>query len=295
VRAVRIFPLVLALGLALLSPAAAQQRAGQAGGCTPDSSWGTPRDDLAARVLELVNAHRRARGLRALEVSPTLSHAAEWKARHMARFAYMSHDDPGPPLARSAAQRIAACGYDGGWGENIAYGFSSAGSVLQGWLGSPGHRANIENGSFSVTGVGAAARGSMVFWAQDFGMRDDSGPTRRPNDSRPSRAQPASPRKLTVSRLVRRLRVRPYAGRRLSARVIAVSRKSGKRIRHGQVKCDARVGRRYLRVVVNAFKGNRAACAWRVPRSAKGRHLSGRIRVRSAQGWGVRWFGRRVR
>jgi uncharacterized protein YkwD len=287
-------PLVLALGLALLSPAAAQQRAGQAGGCAPDSSWGTPRDDLAARVVDLVNAYRRARGLRALDVSPTLSRAAEWKARHMARFAYMGHDDPAPPLARSAAQRIAACGYSGGWGENIAYGFSSAGSVLQAWLGSPGHRSNIENGSFAVTGVGAAARGSMVFWAQDFGMRDDSGPTRRPNDSRPTHARPASPGQLAVSRLVRRRHIRPYAGWRFAVRVAALSRKTGKRITHGGVKCDARVGRRYLRVVVNAFKGRLAACAWRVPRRLKGRHLSGRIRVRSEQGWGVRWFGRRV-
>ena len=42
----------------------------------------------------------------------------------MAMYRYMAHDDPAPPVARSIADRITACGYAGaGWGENIAYGY----------------------------------------------------------------------------------------------------------------------------------------------------------------------------
>jgi hypothetical protein len=128
-------------------------------------------------VLSLVNAHRAAMGLTQLKTSPTLEASAVWKALHMAAYAYMSHDDPAPPVARTAAQRIAACGYaGGGWGENIAYGYATPDSVMQGWLNSPGHRANIENASYRVIGVGAAMNSAgRMYWAQDFGTFDDSG------------------------------------------------------------------------------------------------------------------------
>jgi uncharacterized protein YkwD len=293
-------PLVVVAALAvvaltLLAPAAAQQRAGLAGDCTADSSWGSLRPDLAGRVIDLVNAHRRGLGLRPLSVSPKLTRAAVWKARHMARFRYMSHDDPAPPVGRTAAQRIAACGYGGaGWGENIAYGYPTAAAVVQAWLNSPGHRANIENASFSATGVGAASGNGVAFWAQDFGTSLDSGAVRRPNGAAaPRTASSTKPAELAVSRLVRR-RGRAHAGHRFSARTEVVSVRTHHPVTSGQVKCDARVGRRYLRVVVNAFKRDMAACAWRVPRSLKGRYLSGRIRVRADGTWGVRRFWRRI-
>ena len=294
-RAARTLPLLLVLALTLLAPASAQQGAERVGDCTAESTWGTPRPDLAGHVVDLVNAHRRALGLRALNVSPTLSRAAVWKARHMARFRYMGHDDPAPPVARSAAQRIAACGYAGaGWGENIAYGYPTPAAVVQAWLNSPGHRANIENGSFSATGVGAASGNGLVFWAQDFGTSDDSGPTRRSNGPAAAHAPSPRPAELAVSRLVRR-HVRPHAGHRFSSRTVVVSLRTRRAVTGGQVKCDARVGRRYLRVVVNAFKHDLAACAWRVPRWARGRWLTGRIRIRAEGSWGVRWFWRNIR
>lgn len=301
VRAARTLPLLIVLGLTLLAPASAQQRASRAGNCSADSSWGVPRPDLAGRVVDLINSHRRGRGLRTLNISATLSRAAVWKARHMARFGYMGHNDPAPPVVRTAAQRIADCGYGSAWGENIAYGYRTAPEVVKAWLNSPGHRENIENGSFSVTGVGAASRGTVVFWAQDFGAADDSGTARQSGGTAPARARPApargrpaTPPQLAVSRIVRR-RAKPHPGRRFAARTIVVSRKNGRPVTSGQVKCDARVGRRYLRVVVNGFKHDLAACAWRVPRSFRGRYLSGRIRVRAEGTWGVRWFWRRIR
>ena len=116
------------------------------------------RGDLSGAVSGLVNAHRAARGLRALNGSSALAAAAVWKARHMARYGYMAHDDPGPPVQRSAGQRITACGYTGsGWGENIAYGQATAEAVMQSWLASPGHRANIEDPGWTAMAVAAAA------------------------------------------------------------------------------------------------------------------------------------------
>ena len=152
------------------------------GDCVVGSGWGTPRADLASQAVQLVNAHRTAMGLRALVVSPTLSASAVWKAQHMARYAYMAHDDPAPPVSRTAGQRILACGYSASWGENIAYGYASAQAVVDAWLASSGHRANIENASYAAIGSGAAVGSSgYVYWAQDFGTMSDGGapPPRR--------------------------------------------------------------------------------------------------------------------
>ncbi|MGB2951867.1 MAG: CAP domain-containing protein [Gaiellaceae bacterium] len=150
---------------------AAGARGVAAGNCTPGRAWGISRPGLAAEVVSLVNAHRRALGLESLRIVRTLSRAARWKALHMAHYLYMSHDDPAPPVARSAAGRIAACGFRGArWGENIAYGYPTPQAVVQGWLSSPGHRANIENPGYRMTGVGVTSRSvRLVFWTQDFG------------------------------------------------------------------------------------------------------------------------------
>lgn len=144
------------------------------GDCTPSPSWPAAQADLATQVVALVNAHRAALGLQPLALSPTLTAAATWKARHMAQYGYMDHDDPGPPLARTADERIAACGYTAGaWGENIAEGYATAQSVVGGWLDSPEHRANIENPDFVATGVAAA--GTSAYWSQTFGSLLDAG------------------------------------------------------------------------------------------------------------------------
>lgn len=146
------------------------------GDCTAGSDWGTPRQNLGPAILSLVNAHRSSLGLSQLRTSPTLTNAALWKARHMAKYGYFGHDDPAPPVARTAFQRIAACGYPGvEAGENIAAGYRSPASVMQAWLLSPGHRANLEAPAWKVLGVGVAqSAGGTLFWVQDFGVADDS-------------------------------------------------------------------------------------------------------------------------
>jgi uncharacterized protein YkwD len=147
-----------------------------AGDCTAGADWGTPRQSLAPAVLGLVNARRSTLGLSPLRSSPTLTNAALWKARHMAKYGYFGHDDPAPPIARSPFQRIAACGYPGAQvGENIALGYRTPESVMQAWLLSPGHRANIETSNWTVLGVGVAQSATgVLYWVQDFGSTDDS-------------------------------------------------------------------------------------------------------------------------
>ena len=189
---------MLAALLSAAAVAAAPAAAAAAGDCTPAASWPADRADLAAQVVALVNAHRAQLGLAALVVSPTLDAAATWKARNMAAYGYMDHDDPGPPQARTADERIAACGYPHAeWGEDIATGYATAQAVVAAWLGSPEHRANIERPEFRATGVGAA--GGPVYWAQTFGVVADAGsigpapvaPT--PATAAPTAAAPSAP------------------------------------------------------------------------------------------------------
>ena len=51
-------------------------------------------------------------------------------------------------------------------GENIAYGYKTAQSVMDGWMDSSGHRANILNASYSRIGVGYVSNGN--YWTQWF-------------------------------------------------------------------------------------------------------------------------------
>jgi uncharacterized protein YkwD len=64
--------------------------------------------------------------------------------------------------------RMRAAGYKGSsYGENIAKGQRTCEEVMQGWMDSPGHRANILNPSFATIGIGIAGD----CWVQDFGGR----------------------------------------------------------------------------------------------------------------------------
>ena len=80
---------------------------------------------------------------------------------------YISHvSDDG----RSFADRARAQGYDSPGGENVARGQRDAADVMDGWMNSAGHRANILNCSFKAIGVGVirGVDGTLV-WGQVFG------------------------------------------------------------------------------------------------------------------------------
>jgi hypothetical protein len=118
----------------------------------------------------VVNAHRASMGLRRLAVSAALTDAAVWKARHMAEYGYLDGNDPAPPLARSFASRLSACGYPGPViGEDLAQGYTDAVGVVAAWLASADLRAAIESRGFTLTGIAAArSAGGNVYWVEDF-------------------------------------------------------------------------------------------------------------------------------
>ena len=163
--------LVLAFAL-LAAPALAR-----AADCTPDTSWGRLDRSVAQQVAVQLNQQRAANGLGPLALSPTLTASAEWKSLHMAFYDYFDHSDPAPPKARTAGQRMTDCGYaNPGVGENIAAGFNTPSSVMDAWMNSPGHRANILGASFTVMGIGAGINASgTYYWTVDFGAVADAG------------------------------------------------------------------------------------------------------------------------
>jgi uncharacterized protein YkwD len=283
------------------------------GDCTPGGGWGALRPDLGAGVLRLVNAHRTAVGRAPLSTSSTLQRAAEWKSLHMGHYGYMQHDDPAPPLARSVGERLAACGYRGsGYGENIAYGYPTAEAVVQGWLSSPGHRANIESSGFTSIGIGVA-RGSrgMMTWTQNFG-RDSAAaaapvttpsPPRSRAAARPApgsrdssrAARPAlASSQLEAGRLMRTASVGPQAGHKFTTRIRVGVRGTGTQLTLGHVRCPARVAGRPVWVRVHGVRNGRASCTFRVPSWARGNYLTGTIHVSARGQKTVRWFSRKV-
>lgn len=96
-----------------------------------------------------------------------LGRAAQGHANDMASNDFMSHTGSD---GSTAAQRITREGYE--WsaiGENVAAGQASPQEVMQSWLSSPGHCANIMDPSFVHMGIARAQGGSYgVYWAQTF-------------------------------------------------------------------------------------------------------------------------------
>jgi uncharacterized protein YkwD len=134
---------------------------------------------VATKVLALVNdarAHARRCGNEMFQPAPPLRYnlrlerAAALHAQDMAAQQYVDHVSRD---GRTFAQRISRAGYD--WrsvGENIAAGQKSAEDVVEDWLASPGHCANIMSDDFTEMGVAFAINMKskpLVYWAQEFG------------------------------------------------------------------------------------------------------------------------------
>lgn len=121
-------------------------------------------------VVDLTNQARAQGGLPALRVNGPLVTAAQTHSSDMARLNQMQHDLPG--VAEPTLQsRAAAVGYNYSWlGENIAYNYPDATSVVAAWMNSPDHRANILNPNYTDIGVGLAWNNAgQAYFTQEFG------------------------------------------------------------------------------------------------------------------------------
>jgi len=119
---------------------------------TPAPTTGTGMGEFQTQVVTLVNQERAKVGLKALQTDALLNKVATEKARDMDVNNYFSHTSPhyGSPfdMMRSFGVTYRSAG------ENIASGQPTPARVMQDWMNSPGHRANILNASFTKIGVG---------------------------------------------------------------------------------------------------------------------------------------------
>ncbi|HEY6760383.1 MAG TPA: CAP domain-containing protein [Baekduia sp.] len=163
-------PLAAVLALLVAAPGALA--------CAGDDA--APSDPAAAAAtLCLLNQQRAAHGLGALTESTVLDRAATGFARDMVERRFFDHVSPG---GGTMLDRLKSAGWapGGSWsaGENIAWGSGSLAtpaSIVDDWMHSAGHRANILNGSFAAIGIGiadgapqAGIRGEAGTYVTDF-------------------------------------------------------------------------------------------------------------------------------
>jgi uncharacterized protein YkwD len=128
----------------------------------PDAATGD-----AARIVELVNQERSKTGCSPVTANSKLNAAAQKYTDVMADSGVLSHTGPD---GSQISDRVEREGYV--WsaiGENIAQGQQSPEEVMNSWMNSSGHRANILNCSFREIGIGIHEGDGGPWWTQDFG------------------------------------------------------------------------------------------------------------------------------
>ena len=118
-------------------------------------------------VLNLVNKERKANGLKPLTLNKELSNVANIKSRDMIEKGYFDHTSPtyGSPFDMMKTFNIS---YNTA-GENIAMGQKTPSEVMNSWMNSSGHRANILNSTYTELGVGIQKDSNgTIYWTQMF-------------------------------------------------------------------------------------------------------------------------------
>ena len=125
------------------------------------------QDDIKAyeqKVIQLVNAERTKQGLKELQYDWELARVARYKSEDMRDQNYFSHESPiyGSPfeMIKNFGIRFNAAA------ENIAKGQTTPEQVVNSWMNSSGHRANILSSKYTHIGVGYAKDGHL--WTQQF-------------------------------------------------------------------------------------------------------------------------------
>ena len=152
-------------------------------------------DDTEQRVLDLINDERARNGLGPLVATQTLDAAADWMAQDIATMPQLSHTDT---LGRGLRDRLNAFDYPSNSAirENIAAGYSGAEAVVQAWIDSPGHYANILATDIQAIGIALhqdASSSYLNFWVTDFGSIVDTPPPVAPTSGEQTTAQQPAP------------------------------------------------------------------------------------------------------
>lgn len=123
----------------------------------------TPEEGIAA-VFALMNEERAARGVTELILDETLCEAAAVRAKELA--SVYDHVRPDGNICSAVLKEFGITYRTEG--ENIARKQNTAQKVMERWMGSPAHKANIINADFGRTGVGCYEENGVKYWVQLF-------------------------------------------------------------------------------------------------------------------------------
>lgn len=121
-------------------------------------------DDFTSEVVRLVNIERANNGLDALSENSTLGDYAQVRSKEIV--SKFSHERPD---GTRAIDYVGGLGTFRTYGENIAMGQQTPEAVVEAWMNSEGHRANILKENFTMIGVGCYQSGGAYYWVQIFG------------------------------------------------------------------------------------------------------------------------------
>ena len=123
--------------------------------------------DLAKEVLSIVNEERAKAGLPALSFDSSLQKTANERAAESA--IYFSHDRPSKNTAQNnSCFELYPINRGGYYAENIAIGNSTAKSVMDSWMRSSGHKANIMDSKYKYIGISCFVTNGNYVWVQAF-------------------------------------------------------------------------------------------------------------------------------
>jgi uncharacterized protein YkwD len=134
---------------------------------TPAEAAVVSAQTLQSDIVYWTNHQRAKAGCKALTVNTALTQAGITHSAWMARTGTFSHVGNG---GSTFDARIRAAGYTKPSAENIAWGYRNGTDVVNAWMKSPGHRANLLNCKSKTVGVGAVyASNGNPYYSQEFG------------------------------------------------------------------------------------------------------------------------------
>lgn len=135
----------------------------------PQAPQAPAGNSYSAEVTRLANAERAKSGCGPLTLNDKLGNAAQAHSDDMAQRDFFDHTNPD---GEDPGDRVTAAGYKWStYGENIAAGQRTPAAVMDSWMNSSGHRANILNCSFKEIGIGYRQGSGGPWWTQNFGAR----------------------------------------------------------------------------------------------------------------------------
>ena len=135
------------------------------GAPSPESEQPESIDPYAQKIADLVNKEREKAGLAPLTLVVETSGAAAIRAEEI--YSVFAHERPDGSRYRTVLDQ---CGISYSFcGENVAYGYRTAEAVMDGWMNSEGHKANILHERFTKIGVGHyVGPNGYHYWSQLF-------------------------------------------------------------------------------------------------------------------------------